>query len=158
MSPYSDSAREIMNMRHGVLTMPLQLLTLPKKPSILMECAAPMLTLYNRLCCSVVCMSTTSMGNPQPLPRKCRSEAGRCLNWFRNFCGLKTKAVLTRNIPNVDNKKCLTQQHGDIPKGCKLLRTEANKGKDGDLTLCVFGVFQNNATICGRQQTDLASI
>ena len=55
---------------------------------------------------------------------------------------LWTKAVLTRNIPNVDNKKCLTQQHGDIPKGCKLLRTEANKGKDGDLTLCVFGCFR----------------
>ena len=47
-----------------------------------------------------------------------------------------------RNIPNVDNRKCLSQQHGDIPKGCKLLRTEANKGKDGDLTLCVFGCFR----------------
>ena len=55
---------------------------------------------------------------------------------------LWTKAVLVRNIPNVDNKKCLTQPHGDIPKGCKLLRTEANKGKDGDLTLCVFGCFR----------------
>ena len=55
---------------------------------------------------------------------------------------LWTKTVLVRHIPTVDNKKCLIQPHGDIPAGCKLLRTEANKGKDGDLMLCVFGCFR----------------
>ena len=56
---------------------------------------------------------------------------------------LWTKTVLMSNVPAVDSKKCLVHACGDIPSGCKLLRTEANKGKDKNLHLCVFGCFRS---------------
>ena len=55
---------------------------------------------------------------------------------------LWTKILLLPNLPDVDDKKCLRRPIGDIPAGCKLLRAEANKGKSGDLTMCVFGCFR----------------
>ena len=56
---------------------------------------------------------------------------------------LWTKSILVRCIPKLDHKQCLRQDHGEIPAGCKLLRTEANKGNEGDLTLCVFGFYRS---------------
>eukprot|EP00435_Cladocopium_sp_Y103_P036529 s3063_g9.t1 len=56
---------------------------------------------------------------------------------------LWTKTVLLPDIPPLDHKKCLLQPCADLPAGCKLLRTEANKGRHGDLTMCVFGCFHS---------------
>ena len=56
---------------------------------------------------------------------------------------LWTKSILVNSIPSLDCKKCLRHALGDIPAGCKLLRTEANKGNAGDLTLCVFGCYRS---------------
>ena len=56
---------------------------------------------------------------------------------------LLTKTVLVRNIPSLDSKKCLLRAYGDIPAGSKLLRTEANKGKDGQAVMCVFGCYRS---------------
>ena len=56
---------------------------------------------------------------------------------------LWTKSVLLPTLPAVDSKKCLVHDCGDIPAGCKLLRTEANKGKNGNLHLCVFGCYRS---------------
>ena len=56
---------------------------------------------------------------------------------------LWTKTVLLQNTPDVDHKKCLVDDCGHIPAGCKLLRTEANKGKDGQMTMCVFGCYRS---------------
>ena len=56
---------------------------------------------------------------------------------------LRTKSILVNSIPSLDCKKCLRHALGDIPAGCKLLRTEANKGNAGDLTLCVFGCYRS---------------
>ena len=56
---------------------------------------------------------------------------------------LWTKAILLETEPELDNKKCLRKAHGPIPAGCKLLRTEANKRKSGNLTMCVFGCLRS---------------
>ena len=56
---------------------------------------------------------------------------------------LWTRTMLLEAIPRVDHKRCLLHACGDIPAGCKLLRTEANKGKLGNLFLCVFGCFRS---------------
>ena len=51
--------------------------------------------------------------------------------------------MLLASVPAIDHKKCLLHDCGDIPAGSKLLRTEADKGKSGDLTLCVFGGYRS---------------
>ena len=56
---------------------------------------------------------------------------------------LWTKTMLLASVPAIDHKKCLLHDCGDIPAGSKLLRTEADKGKSGDLTLCVFGGYRS---------------
>ena len=56
---------------------------------------------------------------------------------------LLTKSVLLGSEPSPDGKKCLTQDLGDIPAGSKLLRTEANKGKDGRSMMYIFGCFRS---------------
>ena len=49
-----------------------------------------------------------------------------------------TASLLLDNIPSVDDKKCLTKQVANVPKGAKMLRTEAKAGKN----LCVFGIYR----------------
>ena len=56
---------------------------------------------------------------------------------------LWTKSILVNSMPSLDSKKCLRHALGEIPAGCKLLRTEANKGNAGNLTLCVFGCYRS---------------
>eukprot|EP00435_Cladocopium_sp_Y103_P038153 s357_g10.t1 len=56
---------------------------------------------------------------------------------------LWTKTVLVQHVPAVDHKKMLIKPFLDFPAGCKLLRTEANKGNEGNLTLCVFGCYRS---------------
>ena len=49
------------------------------------------------------------------------------------------QTVVFAEVPAVDHKNCLVYSQGPIPKGAKLLRAEATRGK----YLCVFGLFRD---------------
>ena len=52
----------------------------------------------------------------------------------------RVQTINLQMVPMTDNKSCIVSAIGNIPKGSKLLRTEATKG--GKI-LCVFGVFRD---------------
>ena len=52
----------------------------------------------------------------------------------------RVQTLTLKTEPMTDNKSCITSDIGNIPRGSKLLRTEATKG--GKI-LCVFGVFRD---------------
>eukprot|EP00435_Cladocopium_sp_Y103_P071504 s1184_g37.t1 len=51
-------------------------------------------------------------------------------------------SVMLPQVPPVNNKRLITSPVLHIPAGAKLLRTEAKRGKDGQV-MCVFGIFRS---------------
>ena len=54
------------------------------------------------------------------------------------------KTVTLNKVPVTDNEACIQSGIDDIPKGSKILRTEATKG---GRFLCVFGIFREMAEL-----------
>ena len=52
----------------------------------------------------------------------------------------RVQTLTLKTEPVTDNKSCITSDIGNIPRGSKLLRTEAT---EGGKILCVFGVFRD---------------
>ena len=51
--------------------------------------------------------------------------------------------LMLPEVPPVNNKRLLQTPLLHIPAGAKLLRSEANRGRDGDNVMCVFGIFHS---------------
>ena len=57
---------------------------------------------------------------------------------------IKVVTLKLKHMPSLSPKKTLTNSLHDVPAGSKLLRSEAKRGANGEMTfLCVFGIFHS---------------
>ena len=86
--------------------------------------------------------ATTTAAKPQKQPR------GRKTPQLISEYG-RVETLKLPEVPPLDSKRCLMSPIGPLPKGAKLLRTEAKEGN----ILCVFGIYRSmeEFVTCSKQ-------